>query len=105
PLFLEACKKHNVPQEALDEVGRRGSCQDVEGVPLEIQRIFKGAMDIAPEDHIAMQAAVQKELDNAVSKTINLPNTATVETIKDCFKMAYDMGCKGITVYRDGCKK
>ena len=105
PLFLEACKKHNVPQEVLDEVGRRGTCQGVEGIPLEIQRIFKGAMDIAPEDHIAMQAAVQKYVDNAVSKTINLPNTATVETIKDCFKMAYEMGCKGITVYRDGCKE
>mgnify|MGYP000270948510 CR=1 FL=1 len=105
PLFLEACKKHNVPQEILDEVGRRGSCQGVEGIPLEIQRIFKGAMDIAPEDHIVMQAAVQKYIDNAVSKTINLPNTATVEMIKDCFKMAYEMGCKGITVYRDGCKE
>jgi len=105
PLFLEACKKYNVPQEVLDEVGRRGSCQGVEGVPLEIQRIFKGAMDIAPEDHIAMQAAVQKYIDNAVSKTINLPNTATVETIKDCFKLAYDLSCKGITVYRDGCKE
>ena len=105
PLFLEACRKHNVPQEVLDEVGRKGSCQGVEGIPLEIQRIFKGAIDIAPKDHIAMQAAVQKELDNAVSKTINLPNTATVEMIKDCYKMAYDMGCKGITVYRDGCKE
>ena len=105
PLFLEACKKHNVPQEVLDEVGRRGSCQGVEGVPLKIQRIFKGAMDIHYKDHIAMQAAVQKCVDNAVSKTINLPNTATVEMIKDCFKMAYNMGCKGITVYRDGCKE
>lgn len=105
PLFLEACKKHNVPQEVLDEVGRKGSCQGVEGIPLEIQRIFKGAMDIHPKDHIAMQAAVQKYVDNAVSKTINLPNTASVEMIKDCFKMAYSMGCKGITVYRDGCKE
>lgn len=105
PLFLEACKEYNVPQEVLDEVGRRGSCQDVEGIPLEIQRLFKGAMDIAPKDHIAMQAAVQKELDNAVSKTINLPNAAPVEMIKDCYNMAYDMGCKGITVYRDGCKE
>lgn len=105
PLFLEACKKHNVPQEVLDEVGRRGSCQGVEGIPLEIQRIFKGAMDIHPMDHIAMQAAVQKHVDNAVSKTINLPNTASVKTIKHCYKMAYDMGCKGITIYRDGCKE
>ena len=105
PLFLEACKKHNVPQDVLDEVGRRGSCQDVEGIPLEIQSIFKGAMDIHPMDHIAMQAAVQKYVDNAVSKTINLPNTASVETIKYCYKMAYDMGCKGITIYRDGCKE
>ncbi len=105
PLFLEACKKHNIPQEVLDEVGRRGSCQDVEGVPENLQRLFKGAMDIHPMDHIAMQAAVQKYVDNAVSKTINLPNTASVETIKHCYKMAYDMGCKGITVYRDGCKE
>lgn len=105
PLFLEACKKHNVHQDVLDEVGRIGSCQGVEGVPLEIQRLFKGAMDIQPMDHIAMQAAVQKNLDNAVSKTINLPNTASVEMIKYCYKMAYNMGCKGITVYRDGCKE
>jgi ribonucleoside-diphosphate reductase alpha chain len=105
PLFLEACKKYNVPQEVLDEVGRKGSCQGVEGIPLEIQHIFKGAMDIHPMDHIAMQAAVQKYVDNAVSKTINLPNTATTKTIKYCFKMAYSMGCKGITAYRDGCKE
>ena len=105
PLFLEACKKHNVPQEVLDEVGRRGSCQNVEGVPLEIQRIFKGAMDIHYEDHIAMQAAVQANLDNAVSKTINMHNDATVEDIKRAYLLAFETGCKGITVYRDGCKE
>lgn len=105
PLFLEACKKHNVPQEVLDEVGRKGSCQGVEGVPLEIQRIFKGAMDIHYEDHIAMQAAVQANLDNAVSKTINMHNDATVEDIKRAYLLAFEAGCKGITVYRDGCKE
>jgi ribonucleoside-diphosphate reductase alpha chain len=105
PLFLEACKKHNVPQEVLDEVGRRGSCQDVEGIPLEIQRIFKGALDIHYEDHIAMQAAVQANLDNAVSKTINMHNDATVEDIKRAYLLAFEAGCKGITVYRDGCKE
>ncbi len=105
PLFLEACKKHNVPQEVLDEVGRRGSCQGVEGIPIEIQRIFKGAMDIHYEDHIAMQAAVQANLDNAVSKTINMRNDATVEDIKRAYLLAFETGCKGITVYRDGCKE
>jgi ribonucleoside-diphosphate reductase alpha chain len=105
PLFLEACKKHNVPQEVLDEVGRRGSCQGVEGIPLEIQRIFKGAMDIHYKDHIAMQAAVQANLDNAVSKTINMRNDATVEDIKRAYLLAFEAGCKGITVYRDGCKE
>ena len=105
PLFLEACKKHNVPQEVLDEVGRRGSCQGVEGIPLEIQRIFKGAMDIHYEDHIAMQAAVQKCVDNAVSKTINMCNDATVEDIKRAYLLAFEAGCKGVTVYRDGCKE
>ena len=105
PLFLEACKKHNVPQEVLDEVGRRGSCQGVEGIPLEIQRIFKGALDIHYEDHIAMQAAVQTNLDNAVSKTINMRNDATVEDIKRAYLLAFEAGCKGITVYRDGCKE
>ena len=105
PLFLEACKKHNVLQEVLDEVGRRGSCQGVEGIPLEIQRIFKGAMDIHYEDHIAMQAAVQKCVDNAVSKTINMCNDATVEDIKRAYLLAFEAGCKGVTVYRDGCKE
>jgi len=105
PLFLEACKKHNVPQEVLDEVGRKGSCQGVEGIPLEIQRIFKGALDIHYEDHIAMQAAVQANLDNAVSKTINMRNDATVEDIKRAYLLAFEANCKGITVYRDGCKE
>ncbi len=104
PLFLEACKKHNVHQDILDEVGRLGSCQGVEGVPLEIQHLFKGAMDIHPMDHIAMQAAVQKNLDNAVSKTINLPRDASVKNVQGCYELAYFAGCKGITVYRDGCK-
>ena len=77
----------------------------MEGIPLEIQRIFKGAQDIAPEDHILMQAEVQKYVDNAVSKTINLPNHATIEDVDRCFRMAYELGLKGITIFRDGCKE
>lgn len=105
PLFLEACRKHGVARDILKEVARRGSCQDVKGIPGEIARIFKGAQEISPEDHILMQAEVQKHVDNAVSKTINLPGTATLEDIKKCYRMAYDLGLKGITVFRDGCKE
>lgn len=70
PLFLEACKKHGVTQEVMSEVARKGTCQGIPGVPVEIAAVFKGAQDISPEDHILMQAAVQKFVDNAVSKCL-----------------------------------
>ncbi len=105
PLFLEACQKAGVPNNVLEEVASKGTCQGVDGIPPEIARAFKGAQDIAPEDHILMQAEVQKYVDNAVSKTINLPNQATIEDVDKCFKMAYELGLKGITIFRDGCKE
>jgi len=105
PLFLEACRKSGVPAEVLSEVARLGTCQNVRGVPEEIARVFKGAQDISPEDHILMQAEVQKYVDNAVSKTINLPEHAAVEDIDRCYRMACSLNLKGITVFRDGCKK
>ncbi len=105
PLFLEACRKASVPDGVLEEVALKGTCQGVKGIPPEIARVFKGAHDIAPEDHILMQAEVQKYADNAVSKTINLPNRATIEDVDRCFRMAYELGLKGITIFRDGCKE
>ncbi len=105
PLFLEACQKHGVEQKVLAEVAKYGTCQNIPGIPEEIARIFKGAQDISFEDHILMQAEVQKYVDNAVSKTINLPSTATPEDIDKCYRMAYELNLKGITVFRDGCKK
>lgn len=105
PLFLEACKKYNVPAAVMSEVAERGTCRGVEALPADITRVFKCAQDISPEDHILMQAEVQKYVDNAVSKTVNLPETAAVEDIDKCYRMAYDLNLKGITVFRDGCKK
>ena len=74
----------------------------VEGLPLEAHTrdLFRTALDITPEHHVRMQAAFQKHVDNAVSKTVNLPETATVDDIARVFSLAHDLGCKGITIYR-----
>lgn len=103
PLFLDAYG--HLPKQVLDEIARKGSCQGVEGVPVKGACLFKGAQEIMPEDHLLMQAAIQKYVDSAVSKTINLPQTATVEDISRIYKMAYNLELKGITVFRDGCKE
>lgn len=70
----------------------------------EIQRIFVSSDELTPEQHLKMQAAFQEGVDNAISKTINFPNSATVEDIKKAYLLSADLGIKGITVYRDGCK-
>lgn len=105
PLFLEHCSRHNIPESVLSEVAQRGTCQNVQGIPLEVSRLFKGAQEISAKDHLLMQAEVQKHVDNAVSKTINLPASTTTKDIRGFYKMAYEMNVKGITVFRDGSKK
>jgi len=85
-----------------------GSVQGLEFVPEELQRVFRTAHDISPEDHVRMQGVVQRAFDareyvgNSISKTINLPNHATVEEVEAAMNRAWETGCKGITVYRDG---
>lgn len=81
-----------------------GSVTGIEDVPVDWQRVFVTAPEINPEWHVKMQAAFQKFTDNGVSKTINLPNSATEEDIKKAYLMAWETGCSGITVYRDGSK-
>jgi ribonucleoside-diphosphate reductase alpha chain len=91
-------------EEVKEKIAADGVLSHIDVIPEEIKKTFVTAHDISPEWHVKMQAAFQKYTDNAVSKTINLPNSATVEDIKNAYVLAYQTGCKGITVYRDGCK-
>ena len=89
-------------QELLEEVSQTGSLAHIADIPNELVEIFQTAHDINPLWHIRMQAAFQRYTDNAVSKTINFPNHAQIEDIKEAYLLAYQLGCKGVTVYRDG---
>jgi ribonucleoside-diphosphate reductase alpha chain len=89
-------------QDLLEEVSQTGSVAHLTQIPEEMKDIYQTAHDISPEWHIRMQAAFQKYTDNAVSKTINFPNHAGIDDIRNAYVLAYQLGCKGVTVYRDG---
>ncbi len=91
--------------ELMDEIARKGSIQHLSQIPEQIREVFVTAMDIAADEHVRMLAAFQKYTDNAVSKTINLPNSATVDDVLAVFYLADELNCKGITVYRDGSRE
>ncbi|GAV21911.1 vitamin B12-dependent ribonucleotide reductase [Carboxydothermus pertinax] len=105
-IFEQHAKDNGYYSEKLmEEVAKTGRVSGVTGVPKEAQRLFVTALDISPEWHVRMQAVFQKHTDNAVSKTINMPNSATVKDVKESYLLAYKLGCKGLTVYRDGSRE
>jgi len=89
----------------MDVVARKGSLREIEGIPEDVKRIFVTAHDVSPEWHVRMQAAFQKYTDNAVSKTVNLPKDASPEDVRKIYELAFRLGCKGVTIYRDGSRK
>jgi ribonucleotide reductase alpha subunit len=105
PLFETIAKERGLySAKLLEEIAKTGSVQKIDGVPENIKRLFVTALDIEPEWHVRMQAAFQKYTDNAVSKTVNLPNEARIEDVRKVFKLAWKLKCKEVTVFRYGSK-
>ncbi len=103
-LWADGDHEHKVRDRIVREVAEAGSVAHISGVPEEVKSVYRTAHDISPEWHVKMQAAWQKYTDNAVSKTINFPNSATIDDVEAAYMMAWKAGCKGITIYRDGSK-
>ncbi len=106
PTFEKIAKERGFySRELMLEIAKTGSIQEISMIPEDVQRIFVTALDIEPVWHVRMQAVFQRYVDNAVSKTVNLPPNATVEDVRRAYLLAYKLRCKGITVYRYGSKK
>ena len=103
PIFLEDLKASDIHSSALiDRVIEHGSIQNMNDIPQSMRSVYLTSHDIDPEWHIRMQAAFQEHTDNAVSKTVNFPNSATHDDVATVYQLAHDLGCKGVTIYRDG---
>ncbi|MBI4037084.1 adenosylcobalamin-dependent ribonucleoside-diphosphate reductase [Candidatus Daviesbacteria bacterium] len=105
--FLKVAQEEGFySEELLEKIEQNhGSVQGLSEVPLKWQKVFVVAHDIKPAWHIKTQAAFQKHVDNAISKTINFGHEATVDDVRDAYMMVYETGCKGVTIYRDGSRE
>lgn len=106
PYFKREMEKLGLwSDEIAEKIAETGSIQSIKEIPDEIKRLFVTAHEISPSDHVRMQAAFQQYVDNAVSKTVNLPNDASEDDVREVYLLAYRLGCKGVTVYRDGSRQ
>jgi ribonucleoside-diphosphate reductase alpha chain len=106
PLFKEyILREGDYSDELMRKIANQGSLRNLTEIPSKVKELFVTTMDIEPEWHVRIQAAFQRYTDNAVSKTINFPHDATPKTIEKTFLLAYELGCKGITVYRYGSRE
>ena len=106
PFFEQVARQRGFFSTALmDQIAQKGSIRDMEEIPQDVREVFQTAHDVTPEWHVRMQAAFQKYTDNAVSKTVNMPRDASVDDVFKVYNLAYESGCKGVTIYRDGSKE
>ena len=106
PGFARMIRAHGLSFDVLEpELAATASIRHIARIPEEIRRLFATAHDVSPEHHVRMQAAFQRYSDSGVSKTINLPPSASIGDVADAFLLAYKLGCKGLTVFRNGSRE
>ncbi|NMC35893.1 adenosylcobalamin-dependent ribonucleoside-diphosphate reductase [Candidatus Beckwithbacteria bacterium] len=108
-LFAQALQKAGLSkakrEKVFSKVRESGTCQNIDGVPDEIKNVFVVSADLTASQHVRMQAALQRFVDNSISKTINFPATATIDDVKKAYLQAWKLGCKGLTVYVTGSRQ